>query len=299
MKRYRYFIILLLPMLFISRITAQDEQGPLTTAMMFTCTSTSDDSIQLKVQLTVKHEEGPTNLANAPVKFSVLSGDTDFPAGTVKTNLRGTALLKVPAKNSFPKNEEQMIQFKAIFEGTEKYEAAVNEFALKPAKLTLSFFEEDSIKYIRAIGMQYNADGTESPLGPADLVIAVPKMFSNLKIGEISLDSTGTGTTEFPMDIIGDSLGKLIVIASLDEHEIYGNVKGQAISDWGLRKHLISPDRPSRELWTPIAPLWMIITLIIMLAGVWGHYIYAIVQLIMIKKSGKAKEEKEEEEATI
>jgi hypothetical protein len=31
----------------------------------------------------------------------------------------------------------------------------------------------------------------------------------------------------------------------------------------------------------------MIITLIIMLAGVWGHYIYAIVQLVMINKSTK------------
>jgi hypothetical protein len=40
-----------------------------------------------------------------------------------------------------------------------------------------------------------------------------------------------------------------------------------------------------RELWTPIAPLWMIITLIIMLTGVWAHYIYAIIQLVLIKRS--------------
>jgi len=31
------------------------------------------------------------------------------------------------------------------------------------------------------------------------------------------------------------------------------------------------------------APLWMIITLIVMLTGVWAHYIYAIYELIIIK----------------
>jgi len=295
MKRYRTLIILLFTVVFISRITAQDEKGPLTTTMSFTCTSTSDDSIQLKVQLGVRHEEGATNLANAPVVFSVTAGETILPAGTAKTNFQGIAILKIPVKNDFPKNEEQMIQFKAAFEGTEKYEAAEGEFALRPAKLSVSFYEEDSVKYIKVDGIQYHSDGTGSPLGPADLVLLVPKMFSNLKIGEVSLDSTGTGTTEFPLDIIGDSLGNLVVIAALDEHETFGNVRGQAVSTWALRKHLISPDRPSRELWTPIAPLWMIITLIIMLAGVWGHYIYAIIQLVMIRRSGKAAEEKEEE----
>ncbi len=54
---------------------------------------------------------------------------------------------------------------------------------------------------------------------------------------------------------------------------------------WATPKRLINAEGPARELWTPIAPMWMIITLIIMLAGVWGHYIYAIVQLIGIRRS--------------
>ena len=35
----------------------------------------------------------------------------------------------------------------------------------------------------------------------------------------------------------------------------------------------------------------MIITLIVMLTGVWGHYIYAIIQLILINRAGKVKKE--------
>ena len=298
--------IVLVPFLILSaglfmQLSAQTENnpaGPFETALSFICTSTSDDSIQLKATITVKREEGATHLANAPVIFSIAGSETEIPLGSAKTSFSGEASFKIPVRDNYPKSEDQLIHFKAAFGGTEKYESADGEFALKPARLVVSFYEEDSVRYIKVEGTQFSDDGSESPLGPVDLVISVPKMFSNLKIAEISLDSTGIGTAEFPNDIIGDSLGNLIVIASLDEHEVYGNIRGQSMSSWGLQKHLISPDRPSRELWTPIAPLWMIITLIIMLAGVWGHYIYAIIQLVKIRHTANKKVE-EADESTI
>lgn len=264
-----------------------DTTEPFTTVLRFTCVSTSDDSIQLKSVVSVKHDEGNTNLFNAPVSFYAIETDGDLKIGVVKTDVHGTAVLKIPSKNKYLRNEQQMISFKAVYEGNDKYEASEGEFGLKPAKLIVSFYEEDSVKYVKVEGTQLNADGTETPIGEGTVIIGVPKMLSNLKIAEITLDSTGIGTAEFPLDIIGDSLGNLTVIASIEENDIFGTVTGSSVNKWGLHKHLISPDRPSRELWTPIAPLWMIITLIIMLLGVWGHYVYAIVQLVMIKKSSK------------
>jgi hypothetical protein len=281
---------------FAQNEKAADQTGPAETGMSFICISTSDDSIQLKAIISVKHEAGPMLLANAPVKFSVVAGEEDLPIGESKTNFRGTATFKIPATAKYTRNEEQLITFKAIYDGNDKFQATDGEFALKPARLIVSFYEEDTIRFVKVTASQVNADGTETPLGPADITISVPKMLSNLKIASISLDSTGIGSAEFPNDIIGDSLGNLVVLASIDENDIYGNVLGKSEIKWGLHKHLISPDRPSRELWTPIAPLWMIITLIIMLVGVWGHYVYAIVQLVMIKKSS-IPIEKEEEKA--
>jgi hypothetical protein len=262
-----------------------DTSGPATTVLRFLCVSTSDDSIQLKSTISVKREEGNTKLANAPVSFYAVNKDGDMLIGTAKTNVHGDAVLKTPSRNTYSRNDEQLITFKAEYKGNDKYEASEGEFSLKPAKLKVSFYEEDSVRYVKVEGTQLNADGTESPLNEVDVNVSVPKLFSMLKIATVSLDAEGVGTTEFPMDIIGDSLGNLNVVASIEENDIYGNVSGSSDNNWGLHKHLISPDRPSRELWTPIAPLWMIITLIIMLAGVWGHYIYAVVQLVMIKKS--------------
>lgn len=269
-----------------------DTIEPFTTVLRFTCASTSDDSIQLKSVVSVKHDEGNTNLFNAPVSFYSIETDGDLKIGEVKTDVHGTAVLKIPSKNKYLRNDQQMISFKAVYEGNAKYEPSEGEFGLKPAKLIVSFYEEDSVKYVKVEGTQLNSDGTETPIGEGTVIIGVPKMLSNLKIAEITLDSTGIGTAEFPLDIIGDSLGNLTVIASIEENDIFGTVTGSSVNNWGLHKHLISPDRPSRELWTPIAPLWMIITLIIMLLGVWGHYVYAIIQLVMIKKSSKPIPEK-------
>lgn len=291
MKRIKTGFILLI--VFLAGMVQSFAQNnaetpePATTVLRFTCTSTSDDSIQLKSTITVKRDEGNTNLANAPVTFYSIEENGDLIIGEAKTDVHGVAKLKIPARNTYARNDQQMLTIKAMYAGNDKYEASDGEFGLKPAKLKVSFYEEDSIRYVKVEGTQLNADGTESPLGETDVVISVPKMFSMLKIAEVSLDTEGVGSAEFPRDIIGDSLGNLTVVASIEENDIFGNIQGSTDNNWGLHKYLISPDRPSRELWTPIAPLWMIITLIIMLLGVWGHYVYAMVQLFMINKSSK------------
>ena len=267
---------------------AADTTAPASTVIRFACISTSDDSIQLKCIVSVKHESGSKNLANAPITFYSVEKDGDLKIGVAKTDVHGTAFLKIPARNTYLRNEQQMLSFKAMYDGNTKLEASEGEFRLKPAKLVVSFYEEDSIRYVKVEGTQLGVDGLVSPIGEATVLVSVPKMFSMLKIAEISLDATGVGAAEFPKDIIGDSLGNLTVVASIEENDIFGTVQGSSVNNWGLHKYLVSPDRPSRELWTPIAPLWMIVTLIIMLLGVWGHYVYAVIQLVMINKSAKA-----------
>jgi len=60
----------------------------------------------------------------------------------------------------------------------------------------------------------------------------------------------------------------------------------------GLAYRLFSSCDPQGS-WTKIAPKWMIYTLSVLLAGVWGHYLFAIISLIRIKidAARKAKEE--------
>jgi hypothetical protein len=263
-----------------------DTTGPSKTIMSFTCTSNSSDSIVLKSQISVRHDDWNTNLMNALVTFSIIDKDSSKIVGQVKTGTDGVAILKLAAKKPYFRNAEGLIGFKSEYAGNEKYEASEGEFGIKPGKLAISFYEEDSVRYVKVTALQLEADGQDIPLGNQTVLVYVPRMLSLLKIAEITLDSLGEGTAEFPNDIIGDSVGNLVVIAQIEENDVYGNVRAESNINWGLPKHLISSERPTRELWTPVAPLWMIITLIIMLVGVWGHYAYTVIQLFRIKKVG-------------
>jgi hypothetical protein len=289
MKIYRKILLIILIILGNLHCYSQgnaDTTGPAKTLMTFTCISTSNDSIVLKSQVTVRHDDWNTNLMNAMILFSVADNDSSRNIGRVKTGADGLAILKVPSKNMYFRNTDGLITFKAEYSGDAKYEACEGEAGLKPGKLTISFYEEDSVKYVKVEALQLETDGKTNPLGSQTVIVYVPRMLSLLKIAEITLDSLGVGTAEFPLDIIGDSLGNLTVIAQIEENEIYGNIRAESKINWGLPKHLLNAERPTRELWTPVAPLWMIITLIIMLTGVWGHYTYTVVQLFRIKKIG-------------
>ena len=111
-------------------------------------------------------------------------------------------------------------------------------------------------------------------------------MFSQLPVGEGYLDEEGNAEIEFPSDIPGDDNGYITIVAKFEDHPAYGNVEKRQQIAWGI-PGIHSSGESQRELWTEIAPKWMIITLTIMLLGVWGHYIFAIVSLIRIKKAEK------------
>jgi hypothetical protein len=80
--------------------------------------------------------------------------------------------------------------------------------------------------------------------------------------------------------------GNLTIISKFEEHPVYGNVEVKAIKKWGVPASNSVPVA-HRALWTKTAPRWMIITLSILLTGVWGHYLFAIISLIRIKRESK------------
>jgi len=53
---------------------------------------------------------------------------------------------------------------------------------------------------------------------------------------------------------------------------------------WGTAALKAAP--AYRSLWSTLAPKWMIISLAVMLMGVWGHYTYVIISLFRIRKEG-------------
>lgn len=279
------FIISLISIFPSIVIIGQD--APADVGIEFTTWKYSDGSRELIAKLTGSNDEGDYPVAGQLVNFFTSNETEMSEIGIAKTGDDGKAILKINNSIRLMKNAEGYLHFLAKSDGNDKVNAAEAELKVKDARLELDFTLVDSVRTVEYHGYVTNSEGSEEPLMDQDVYLYVPRMFSLLKIQDGWLESSGEGTIEFPSDLVGDSAGVVKILARVEDHPDYGNLEASAMIDWGLKKHSEKFEGPQRELWTPIAPLWMIITLIIMLSGVWGHYFYAVIQLIKIKQAGK------------
>jgi len=205
--------------------------------------------------------------------------------GVFKTDQNGKVKTILPVDYNYTRDESGLIHFAVEFDGNDKFESSSSEVDLVDLQIKLSLEIVDSIKTVKVEAAKVLANGKTEPLNEETIPIFVKRMFGYMNIGEISL-ADGEGTLEFPNAIPGDTLGMLTVVAKLDDHETFGNVLKSESINWGIKTSHHTVYHP-RSLWTSVAPVWMIVTLSIMLLGVWGHYIYVMVELIRLKKIKK------------
>jgi hypothetical protein len=289
-QKITWFLLLTILVGFQARLFAQEKKDSLTeipTRLSLLYLNTSNDTVVLTASLYISKDEGPFALENAWIGFTASAGNEIRDLGKIKTDAAGNAVFKINVKAGIPADKDGKTVYAAKFNGMGKYLASSENTSVKPARINVTFAKEDSLRHIKVSARQFTADGQLSPVQKEKIIVYIPRLFNLMKIGEIELDEKGEGRIDCPDDLVGDSLGNLVVVARIEESDTYGNVQGQSSITWGIPKQYYLAERPSRELWTPIAPIWMIVTLIIMLTGVWAHYLYAVVQLIRIKFARK------------
>lgn len=242
----------------------------------------------LIAKLTAENDNGEYFVVGQKVKFFAANGDNEIIMGVAISNEKGIAELNLHYEgNMMPKDDDDYITFFARIEPNDKYELVEEQLQVKDVEVKLDFIEVEGEKQIHFAAAIIDKNNNFIPIADDDLYLYVPRMFSQMKIADGWLEENGKGYVEFPLEIIGDENGNITVIAKIEEHDDFGNIEVSKKINWASPKTSHLQDGPLRELWTPIAPVWMIITLIILLAGVWGHYIYAGIQLWKIKKSSK------------
>lgn len=272
--------------------TPADSVQEITPSLTLSYLYNSNDTVILTATISVKRENGFFSLENAEIEFVANAGKINILLGKILTDFEGNAVLKFLLKKGLPFDKDGKTTYIAHFAGKGKYLAVTSDaFAARLAKITVNFSTKDSIRYIDVNAYDIGRDAGITPLPKIKVMVYVPRIFSHLKIGEIELDENGSGKIEYPVKLVGDSLGNITVFAKIEENDLYGNVMGQQTINWAISKFFYKAEQPSRELWTPVAPIWMIVTLIVMLTGVWAHYIYAVIQLILIKRHSKPKKE--------
>jgi len=209
---------------------------------------------------------------------------------TIRTDNDGYAYLVIQPGAKLAKNKLGAYEFSASFSGSDTLEPASGQVTYKDAILQMKLEEKDSVRTVSIRLAELNEKGDSTPVAGQKVNTYVQRMLSLLKISEETTDDNGMIRFEFPRDLPGEADGGIVVIAKLEDNEKFGNIEVKDSKEWGIPvDHSII--EAHRALWTQIAPMWMIITLSILLSGVWGHYIYVIVQMVMIKKeANKAKQ---------
>ena len=220
--------------------------------------------------------------ADIPVTFTTGSGKEKL--ATIKTNGYGIAQCIIPANQKLSLKNGQY-SFSATIDENPILESKSDSLILTDLGIEMSLELKDSVKTIVFRTFELGPNGEKKPV-KTDLVFYVPRTFSKLKVAEASSGEDGNGEIEFPNGIPGDSTGNLTVLGRVEENEKYANVECSQTIGWGVATNYHIA-KFHRALWTTIAPTWMIVTLTVLLLGVWGHYMYVVYKLHRINKESK------------
>jgi hypothetical protein len=155
------------------------------------------------------------------------------------------------------------------------------------AIIRLSFYEEESTKYITAQLNDFRNDSIGTPLEEFDLFFYVERTFSLLPIGDIfnTTDENGEVKIEFPSDLPGDSAGNVKVIVKLEDADEYSDTETSEIISWGVKTN-IDAQKEKRSLWSAgaNAPISLMLLTNILIAVAWGIIFYIVYKIYQISK---------------
>jgi len=260
---------------------AEEESSLISPSLEFISIQKGDSTIDLKATLQAKIKGTFYKLSLLKITFVLVTDTSEKVLGFVITDQLGKAAFNVKA-GSLQTDAAGKLHFKAMFAGNKQMEAAEEEVTIKRAMLVITPVKEDSLLTVKVKLIDIGT-GTETPVPETALGIFVTRFFNPLKIGEGTTDENGEATVEIPNDLPGDANGNISLLAKLDESEVYGNLEAVAVQKWGIP---VSDkiEIQERSLFSSNPPVWMLVTFIILMVVVWGHYIVIVYELFRLRK---------------
>ena len=275
-----FILILLISFGFIFDIYAQEPPAKHTTRITFETTQKNNGEIVLKGILKARVGRSYTNISGLPLSFYSLYDGEENQLEEIETNLNGEAEVLITS-DAIHADTSGAMHYLIRFEGNDTLRSRESETTIYQGKLEMEGTEEDSVYYVDLTVNQIKGSA-RFPYAGVDVSLYVPRLFSNLKIGEGTTDANGVLRIGFPQYLRGDVDGLINILAIVEENEQFGNLEANMEQNWGIP--LVRVAQQTRTLWSPDPPIWMVITFILMIGAVWGHYIVIVYKLILIKK---------------
>lgn len=266
-------------------MAVEEEEELISPSMDFISVQKSNNTIDLKTTIRAKINGSLANLHSLKVTFFALNDSSEKELGAAVTDQYGVARLNVK-NDGLAIDKEGKYHFKAFAAGNKSMEKTEEELTIKKALLTLTPMKEDSLLSLQ-VRLVDLSTGTETPISEADIVILVKRLFKPLPVGEGKTDEEGQTSVEIPANLPADAKGNLQFIARLEDDENFGNLEAALVEKWGIPVSDKIENQP-RALWSSNPPVWMLVTFIILMVAVWGHYIVIVYELFRLRKEKPA-----------
>lgn len=234
-----------------------------------------------------------TPVKNVPVQVFIDSDSSEANLlGKVTTGENGEAKVVFPASVKAFWDASAQHNFIASAAGTKEFDETKTELPVTKSKVVIDTSSDETAKTITAKVTELK-DGEWIPAKDVEMKIGIRRLASILSAGDeetYTTDSTGQAVAEFKKDSLpGDEKGNIILVAKVEDNELYGNLVVEKSVPWGVS---IKPENnfDKRSLWATRfkTPLWLLFMAYSIVAGVWGVILYLIWQIIKIKKLGRA-----------
>ncbi|MEN9697786.1 MAG: hypothetical protein RLZ56_1207 [Bacteroidota bacterium] len=240
--------------------------------------------VQAKSKIDGKFQTVP----NIPVQFYI-NNDADKVnlLGKGITNERGMAIIEIPpnAKEAWLQSPNQ--NFVVVGAATKKFEEGRGELTITKAKIKIDTAEGKMVtaKLVALV------DTTWTPIAAVDVVVGVKRLGGLLNVNETQTyptDSSGSVLAEFKRDSLpGDQKGNIVLVASVVDNEVYGNLSSEMVVPWGTKSvYMTNFDHRSLFARRGHSPIWLELLAYSIVVAVWSVIIFLLVQIKNLKKLG-------------
>ena len=296
MKTYRYnkYIIALLLLLGtgIETINAQDSSAASPTLLSINYFLPLNQVPYLEVTTKKKIGRKFEPVKNIPLDIYFNKAEEKILLGKLITDTRGKGRIGLPA--SFKNIWDSLAEFKflAQSDSTAGQELLSADITIKKAILTVDTATVDGVRTIIGELKEKNGD-TWVAIKDIDMNLSIKRMLGNLSVGDeatYTSDSTGVSSAEFKRDSIpGDEKGNITLVAKVDNNDTYGTLIVEKSATWGSAIQNPKGFFDQRTLWSTRSetPIWLLVTVLSIVLGIWGTIFYLVLQVLKIKKLGR------------
>jgi len=286
MKEFKYSALTVAFTLLVTGICiAQVEKPELILGLSY---YNDNNHIQyLKANTKAKIDGKFKQISGIPVSFYISSESPANLLGRGTTNENGMVALSIPAtaKNEWNKSPKQ--SFLAVADSSRLYSTVTTTLDLTKARIKLDTAGDKKI-----IAVLVEQNGAEwVPVKGVDMKIAVKRLGGDLNVTEtptITTDSLGEASADFKLlNLPGDASGNLVLIARVEDNDLFGNLSTERTVPWGTPSNYVS-DYNNRSLFARAgrSPLWLLWMASAITLSVWIVIFYLFFQIRKLKKLG-------------